>query len=95
MSTFEESETLLTSSKRKKKSNNGKGFTITKHGMFSVFLLIVLGGVSIYMDYEITTLQTQLDVAKENVAELEGVVAEHSSVIQRFNCEFECGAGCR
>ena len=94
MSNAQDTDSLLSSSSRRNKrsndgtSNSSRGVSVTKHGIFSVVLLLFLGAVSIYMDYEITTLQTQLGVEKKHVAELESVVSEHSSVIQRFNCKF-------
>mmetsp|Transcript_19527 Transcript_19527/g.27831 ORF Transcript_19527/g.27831 Transcript_19527/m.27831 type:complete len:666 (-) Transcript_19527:2391-4388(-) len=83
MSTAEEevSPAAFPSRKRRK----AKGFQVTKHGLFSVALLLILGVVSLLLDYKVTTLQALLDEEKKNVVKLEGVVADHSSVIARFN----------
>lgn len=80
------------SSLRRKGGNRGGtarrgGFKVTKHGLFSATLLLLLGGVSLFYDYKITTLQSLLNDEKKSIEQLESVVADHSAVITRFNCK--------
>jgi hypothetical protein len=84
-------EESLLSLRRKGGNRSGTakrgGFKVTKHGLFSATLLLLLGGVSLFYDYKITTLQSLLDDEKKSLEQLESVVADHSAVITRFNCK--------
>jgi hypothetical protein len=70
---------------RKNRKGGGGSFKVTKHGVFSVTLLLLLGGLSLFYDYKITSLQTLLNDEKRSMEQLENIVADHSAVITRFN----------
>lgn len=67
------------------RKREGSSIKVTKHGLFSVTLLLLLGGLSLFYDYKITTLQALLNDEKKSIEQLETIVADHSAVITRFN----------
>lgn len=67
------------------RKREGSSIKVTKHGLFSVTLLLLLGGLSLFYDYKITTLQALLNDEKKSIEQLETIVADHSAVISRFN----------